>query len=75
LKKLASHFFNHAVGVTGEKEAANPVTGEKYNQVFNVSKSFGLFLWIVIRFVIARFYQFLLFSCRKLIFCFNQNIC
>jgi hypothetical protein len=27
LKKYATHFFNHAVGVTGEKEAANPVTG------------------------------------------------
>jgi len=27
LKKYAAHFFNHAVGVTGEKEAANPVTG------------------------------------------------
>jgi hypothetical protein len=26
LKKYATHFFNHAVGVTGEKEAANPVT-------------------------------------------------
>jgi hypothetical protein len=27
LKKSAAHFFNHAFGVTGEKEAANPVTG------------------------------------------------
>jgi hypothetical protein len=27
LKKYAAHFFNHAVGATGEKEAANPVTG------------------------------------------------
>jgi len=27
LKKYATHFFNHAVGATGEKEAANPVTG------------------------------------------------
>jgi hypothetical protein len=26
LKKFASHFFNHAYGMTGEKEAANPVT-------------------------------------------------
>jgi hypothetical protein len=26
LKKYASHFFNHAFGATGEKEAANPVT-------------------------------------------------
>jgi hypothetical protein len=29
LKKFASHFFNYAFGVTGEKEAANPVTGKK----------------------------------------------
>jgi hypothetical protein len=27
LKKYATHFFNHAPGATGEKEAANPVTG------------------------------------------------
>jgi len=27
LKKFASHFFNHAYGMTGEKEAANPFTG------------------------------------------------
>jgi hypothetical protein len=27
LKKYATHFFNHALGATGEKEAANPVTG------------------------------------------------
>jgi hypothetical protein len=44
LKKFASHFFNHAFGVTGEKEAANPVTGKKYNQVFNGSNSFRLLL-------------------------------
>ena len=27
LKKFAAHFFNPAFGVTGENEAANPVTG------------------------------------------------
>ena len=27
LKKYATHFFNHALGATGEKETANPVTG------------------------------------------------
>jgi len=27
LKKYATHFFSHAFGATGEKEAANPVTG------------------------------------------------
>jgi hypothetical protein len=35
LKKFASHFFNPAVGVTGENKAANPVTGEKYYQWFD----------------------------------------
>jgi hypothetical protein len=44
LKKFASHFFNHACGVTGEKEAANPVTGKKYNQVFNGFNNFRLLL-------------------------------
>lgn len=28
VKKSASHFFTPAFGVTGEKEAPNPVTGE-----------------------------------------------
>jgi hypothetical protein len=36
LKKYASHFFNHAVGATGEKEAANPVTGQFHLMGSNV---------------------------------------
>jgi hypothetical protein len=50
LKKFASHFFNHAFGVTGEKEAANPVTGEKYNQAFNETKSFSMSLIVSVTF-------------------------
>jgi hypothetical protein len=50
LKKFASHFFNHAFGVTGEKEAANPVTGEKYNQAFNETKNFRMSLIVIVTF-------------------------
>jgi len=37
LKKFASHFFNPAFGVTGEKEAAYAGTGEKIQFAFNNS--------------------------------------
>jgi hypothetical protein len=49
LKKYASHFFNHALGATGEKEAANPVTdvistakvrGTRNSQIVRVPKIF-----------------------------------
>jgi hypothetical protein len=36
LKKFASHFFNHAFGVTGEKEAANPVTGLNSSKILRL---------------------------------------
>jgi hypothetical protein len=42
LKKFALHFFNYAVGVTGENKAANPVTGKLSNQLFNDCNSFVL---------------------------------
>jgi hypothetical protein len=50
LKKFASYFFNHAFGVTGEKEAANPVTGVTANNnalppiYFCIANNAGYFL-------------------------------
>ena len=41
LKKYATHFFNHAVGATGEKEATNPVTGVNSTTNFLRDDSIG----------------------------------